>query len=434
MGFGISDEVLEKIIMEPWLAPYRDGGQEKRNSLSTFNTVTVSGYTRNTSTLICEKEIVKTEKPTLKDSDNVLFLKAVLGELNYIFTGDTYSRFRSREVRQCFINVKEHFDSTCNVLDIKADSFGKSKRNKKAIDYLFSGITEQIFYIITHYNLTRKSLSNVITDIVSVMNVWNLNRTEESIEKRLFFSYYEERFGLIQSEFHCCPYCGNVLYKGLNNCPNCLRIVVEANHEELSVDKEAVKKQNHQILLIQQEMETARESAENLSKQMEYQQYRSAQENERLREEIQHLEGLVREKDLAIEAYKQLINGTAKTQSRKGKILVLGDSHLERKEMQEICTSVNIPFERLEWISDFSKIKGMLGTVFEAEKYEAVIVGAVPHKGRGIGNANSPVEALRKKFYVVEAKTFGGELKITRETFRKSLADVYSYMFTRGLL
>lgn len=153
------------------------------------------------------------------------------------------------------------------------------------------------------------------------------------------------------------------MYKGLNNCPNCLRIVLEREGQDSKSDFKDKQERNSQIFKIQQELEKANDSVKELTDIIEHQREQYVGEHVLLKSEIDRLKALVKEKDLAIDAYKNAITGLNEKKYSVGKILVLGNQSLPPGEIEEICHSINIPFEMIELMNDYSKIKNFVGKV-----------------------------------------------------------------------
>ena len=145
----------------------------------------------------------------------------------------------------------------------------------------------------------------------------------------------------------------------------------------------------------------------------------------------------IREKDQAINAYKNHINGAGTPSSNDHlKILVIGEYTLTEQETRSIATTVGISYEALEFFGEYSKIKNFAARIKGDSKYAAIIVGAVPHKVKNLDGASSLSVLFRREGYpfVVEARTYQGELKFSKESFQRSLSKVAGHLMSKGLL
>ncbi len=109
---------------------------------------------------------------------------------------------------------------------------------------------------------------------------------------------------------------------------------------------------------------------------------------------------------------------------KKGKILVLGAASLDEKTMNGIAKQYG--FERRDFVyeTDYEKVKSMAGRVSYGERYSAIILGACPHKVSMLGDYSSFVEKCKNDENLpdtYETRTSSGELKLTKESFRKAL-------------
>lgn len=115
--------------------------------------------------------------------------------------------------------------------------------------------------------------------------------------------------------------------------------------------------------------------------------------------------------------------------SRNEKILVLGFSDIRVAEMRAIVRDY-YGFEKadFEFITDYSKINNTGSRIHGSDRFAAIIFGQCPHKVAGIGNFSSIIDEFRQREdspISVDARTESGELKITKQSFRNALTQVY---------
>ena len=65
-----------------------------------------------------------------------------------------------------------------------------------------------------------------------------------------------------------------------------------------------------------------------------------------------------------------------------------------------------------------------------------LVIGAVPHKVSKLGDASSLSTLFRGSGFpfLVEARTYQGELKITKESLRRALNDMMFHLLSMGLI
>ena len=109
---------------------------------------------------------------------------------------------------------------------------------------------------------------------------------------------------------------------------------------------------------------------------------------------------------------------------KKGRILVLGGASLDEKTMTGIAKQYG--FERKDFVFeiDYDKVKSMAGRVSYGERFSAIILGACPHKVSLLGDYSSFIEKCKNDENLpdtYETRTNTGELKLTKESFRKAM-------------
>ena len=112
---------------------------------------------------------------------------------------------------------------------------------------------------------------------------------------------------------------------------------------------------------------------------------------------------------------------------RKGKILVIGGQDLGENVMQGIGRTMGFEKKDFEFV-DYDKTKDYMDRVRRDGRFSAVIIGACPHKTTASAGYTSTVEKMLQiegMPYTVAARCKSGKLKVTKESFRDALADIY---------
>lgn len=114
---------------------------------------------------------------------------------------------------------------------------------------------------------------------------------------------------------------------------------------------------------------------------------------------------------------------------RNEKILVLGNTDIRINEMRAIARDY-FGFEKsdFEFITDYEKIKKAGLRVYGSERFVAVIFGNCPHKVAGMGNYTSMIDEFKQRQdcpLAIDARNEAGGLKITKQSFKKAISQVY---------
>ncbi len=118
------------------------------------------------------------------------------------------------------------------------------------------------------------------------------------------------------------------------------------------------------------------------------------------------------------------ISGGHDLLGKKGRILVLGAASLDEKTMSGIAKQYGFEKKDFVYEIDYEKVKSMAGRVSYGERFAAIILGACPHKVSMLGDYSSFVEKCKNDENLpdtYETRTNSGELKLTKESFRKAL-------------
>lgn len=115
---------------------------------------------------------------------------------------------------------------------------------------------------------------------------------------------------------------------------------------------------------------------------------------------------------------------------RNEKILVLGNTDIRVAEMKAIARDY-FGFEKadFEFITDYEKIKNAGNRIHSCGRFVAVIFGNCPHKVAGMGNFTSIIEEFKQREdcpLSIDARNEAGGLKITKQSFKNALLQVYA--------
>lgn len=108
----------------------------------------------------------------------------------------------------------------------------------------------------------------------------------------------------------------------------------------------------------------------------------------------------------------------------KKKILVLGATELNENIMKGIAKHYGFENSDFEFETDYSKVVNYSGRLQNANRYHTVLFGACPHKVVGLGDYSSLIEKFKQCEdypYAIDARSKSGELKVTKESYRKAL-------------
>ncbi len=109
---------------------------------------------------------------------------------------------------------------------------------------------------------------------------------------------------------------------------------------------------------------------------------------------------------------------------QRGKILVLGECSLDEKTMNGISKTYGFERKDFEYVTAYEKIKDFAGRISYGSRYSAIILGACPHKVNLLGDYNSFIEKCKNDDNLpdaYDARTHSGELKVTKESYKRTL-------------
>lgn len=109
------------------------------------------------------------------------------------------------------------------------------------------------------------------------------------------------------------------------------------------------------------------------------------------------------------------------------KILVVGDSRVNKNDLIGIAKKMGIRENRLEFELDYTRLHNYdFGNLKNSMTYSDVLVGPIPHSVEGIDGFSSflvMVEAYPEDFPKIIRLEASNELKITKETFKNGLLN-----------
>ena len=110
------------------------------------------------------------------------------------------------------------------------------------------------------------------------------------------------------------------------------------------------------------------------------------------------------------------------------KILVLGNADIRVAEMRAIAREY-FGFEKtdFEFITDYEKVKNAGSRIHASVRFATVIFGNCTHKVAGMGNYSNIIDEFKSRAncpIAVDARNEAGGLKITKQSFKKVLADI----------
>ena len=111
------------------------------------------------------------------------------------------------------------------------------------------------------------------------------------------------------------------------------------------------------------------------------------------------------------------------------KILVIGQSVVSKDKLLGIVK--NYGYQKNDFIfwDDYDKIKSYADRMVGGS-FTGIIAGPMPHKVSGLGDYSSLIEKMKQPGYpyMEEARSEGGELKITKNSFRKALEGLTKHL------
>lgn len=449
MGFGLSDETMEKIRDSLWYDPAYSikGTIPSRHSYSTPQ----HRKKQQTHRYIPQEKLLST--PSYTDLNPQ---ERFLASTYYaIHSASKHLQPKSQLIGGRLEQMEDYYLSIFNVLklDTSKVAFAAQKDfDPAAGDFLISGFVDMLLPYCDMPTFTKPDFRNAIDDIYSLASLWTTNQKAHSNRTTFFYEYVQKRYGLQESDFFCCPYCGTPLIQGIAFCPKCLensrdtttprykplRILKKATEKEHNAIVSDIKAEDTKSLQLRQSENEKRE----LLKQLELFKEHSAKEQQHHDEKLQELQNtitrlskMLEERDQAISAMKQHISGTASDPKySKNKILIFGATTLDKQELQLIANDVGLNDIELVCQTDYVKLKQYAARIKKDTSFVGIILGPTPHKIKEEQGAASPSSYFSGAGFpfTIEAKTYSGQLKLTRESLHTAFHLMYQHLITTG--
>ena len=177
----------------------------------------------------------------------------------------------------------------------------------------------------------------------------------------------------------------------------------------------------------------------------------SNEKEERYKDQINELELKIKEREKAmvqmrtfgIEEMNRIENSENKEDeemfghcllNHNRKLLVLGATKIDTKTMLAVL-SKEFGFEKtdIDFLTDYNKLKSYGSGI--SNKYDAVILGACPHKVKKMGDWNSAVEKILADEFipaVADARMKNNTLGVTKCSFRQAVSTVVTKLKNRA--
>ena len=115
---------------------------------------------------------------------------------------------------------------------------------------------------------------------------------------------------------------------------------------------------------------------------------------------------------------------------RNAKILIVGNLNFRERDIPGLCKSINMDYERLDFISYDDATNYDYENLRFSNKYSDVIFGATPHKGGGIGNSSSIItylESNKSEFPNVIRAELSNDLGLSKTSLKNALLRTRIY-------
>jgi hypothetical protein len=114
--------------------------------------------------------------------------------------------------------------------------------------------------------------------------------------------------------------------------------------------------------------------------------------------------------------------------AKNKKIAIVGGTNLSAEVMRAIVTKeYGFKEEDFEYETDYTKIVHSAERIINSSRYQAIIFGSCPHSVSGKGAWSSVIERCKridKSIITVDARNTSGNLRVTKESFRKALKEI----------
>lgn len=115
-------------------------------------------------------------------------------------------------------------------------------------------------------------------------------------------------------------------------------------------------------------------------------------------------------------------------QEKEGKILVIGQSQVRKKDFRGIASSLGIDSKRFDLIISYEEVKRFpFNKLAYSDRYDYIFVGPMPHKVKGLEDEASIIAQIENNPDVypelIRVLSQSGELKITKSSFKRALEE-----------
>lgn len=451
MGFGISDEVMEKIRDSLW---YNPGDTLVARRTSAPASYYRQKQNRPNSGQLYYPPVRNNTVPTYTSlSESELFLASSYYAIN---SAINQSRLKSEIIGDRIAQLSEYYSKLFQILNLdtaKIVSVAKKQYDKSAGGFLIRSIIDGMLRLFDSPSFSKPDFRDSLDDLFYMASSWSIVPSDKENRSDYFFSFVKKEYGLSQSEFFCCPYCGEPLIKGIAFCPKCLEnsrdTATPRYRPELKMGSapletaERHKREGSDADENANRLKKAEEEKWELSKRLEElstshtEELRaSAVQVSELSSTVERLKQLLADRDKSIASLLQQLNNNQKhdEQSTRKRILVFGASTIPIEELHEIADEVGLENVDIVFQTEYVKLKQYAARIKKDSSLVGIVLGPVPHKIKEDSGATSPAAYFSGSGFpfVVEAKTYSGQLKITRQSARMAFAAMFQHLLSAG--
>ena len=451
MALALTNELREKIASDIFWNPgdYSIlGSQHKDSSYSRNAGINFSehSFSSNKSTLPKNKK--------KKYDDNSVFLASVYSAVEDAYNDDEIETWI---VHNKLSEMKSYLNGVIGILGIGEEVIKDMLPDNYPAnvgEYLTDNLIESEFDEVKKGKMSKPEFRNFVNDVSLLAEKWD--RKQSGNNREWFFNFISEKYGLNQSKYFCCPFCGEIRLKGFPYCPKCMDNVedqdrIKSNNilrdrilngasfdkqENLDVNNENTVEVLNEETSDRNELQSRIElleaklnevQAENTQKLKEVSD--KSDEIAKYQQQIEELLKIIADKNQTISEITKYNNNNNDyfDVAKKPKILIFGENSIPKGEIDLIAKDVGFNDIQIELFNEYSKLKNQAIRIKKDGSYSGVIVGPLPHKIKGTYKGGSPVSLFDFTF-VVEAKTSSQELRITRESLRAAFSKMYNHL------
>lgn len=127
--------------------------------------------------------------------------------------------------------------------------------------------------------------------------------------------------------------------------------------------------------------------------------------------------------------FANLVKNQAYETDKKGKIVVIGQTDVNKHILEGIVKSLDLDVDRFEFCLDYNETARYEYKKLQyAPDYRVVMFGPIPHSSSGKNDSSSVIAEMKNNdgYPRVETLVSNNELKITKSGFRKTLEKLIS--------